>query len=84
MHIDWVRTNLVKVFMEWSYLTGREVAYLENLMQGKEFTLTYYDKGSTHTAEVYVSKITYAKKTDALYASEGGLYSGIKADAIEM
>ena len=84
MHIDWVRTNMVKVNMAWSHLTGKEVAFLEQLMQGKEFTLTYFDKGARHTASVYVSKVTYKKVTDALYASEGGLYSDIAIDAIEI
>lgn len=84
MHIDWVRTNLVKVFLKWQYLTGREVEYLENLMQGKEFTLTYFDKGSVHTAKVYCTKLSYTKYSDALYVSEGGLYSNISADAIEL
>lgn len=84
MHIDWVRTNMVKVNMQWSYLTGSEVAYLEELMQGKEFTLTYFDKGSTYTADVYVSNMSYTKKSDALYTDEGGLYSSITANAIEI
>lgn len=84
MHIDWVRTNMVKVNMQWNYLTGKEVERLENLMQGKEFALTYFDKGSTHTANVYVSNINYVKKSDALYTSEGGLYSNITANAIEI
>lgn len=84
MHIDWVRTNMVKVNMTWSHLTGREVAYLEQLMMGREFILTYFDKGARHTASVYVSKVTYKKVTDALYASEGGLYSDIAINAIEI
>lgn len=84
MHIDWVRTNMVKVFLTWSYLTGDEVATLERLMQGKEFTLTYYDKGSTKTAHVYVSNMNYKKITDSLYTSEGGLYGDISANAIEI
>lgn len=84
MHIDWVRRNMVKVSMKWLYLTGKEVALLEDLMQGKEFTLTYFDKGSAHTANVYVSTIKYQKESDALYASEGGLYSNIAINAIEI
>jgi len=84
MHIDWVRTNMVKVSMAWKYLTGSEVAYLENLMQGKEFTLSYYDKGSVHTASVYVSNLSYKKVTDAMYTGEGGLYQDIAANAIEI
>lgn len=84
MHIDWVRTNMVKVSMVWKYLTGNEVATLESLMQGKEFTLSYLDKGSVHTASVYVSTLSYKKVTDALYTSEGGLYQDITANAIEI
>lgn len=84
MHIDWVRTNMVKVYLAWKYLTGQEVSNLENLMQGKEFILTYYDKGSVKTAKVYVSNMSYQKVSDVLYESEGGLYSSISANAIEI
>lgn len=84
MHIDWVRRNMVKVHMTWRYLTGQEVATLEKLLQGKEFTLSYYDKGETKTATVYVSTLSYKKVTDALYSNEGGLYSDISANAIEI
>lgn len=84
MHIDWVRTNMVKVSMVWKYLTGNEVATLESLMQGKEFTLSYLDKGSVHTASVYVSNLSYKKVTDAKYTGEGGLYRDITANAIEI
>lgn len=84
MHIDWVRTNVVKVNMQWDYLTGDEVEHLENLMQGREFTLTYFDKGLKCTASVYVSNMSYTKKSDALYVNEGGLYTNITANAIEI
>lgn len=84
MHIDWVRTNMVKVSMQWTHLTGKEVALLESLMQGKEFTLTYFDKGSAQTANVYVSTVNYKKESDMLYADEGGLYSSIAINAIEI
>lgn len=84
MHIDWVRTNMVKVGLSWKYLTGKEVARLEKLMQGKEFTLTYFDKGSTHDVRVYVSTLSYTKENDALYEADGGLYSNISANAIEI
>ena len=84
MRIDWVRTNIVKVHLAWKYLTGQEVAFLESLMQGEEFTLTYYDKGSVRTAEVYVSNMSYRKVTDALYTAEGGLYSDITVNAIQL
>lgn len=84
MHIDWVRRNMVKVSMKWNYLSGNEVSRLESLMQGKEFTLSYFDKGSTQTALVYVSTLSYEKSSDAIYKDEGGLYSNISANAIEI
>ena len=84
MHIDWVRTNMVKVSMTWGYLTGKEVKHLEDLMQGKEFTLTYFDKGSVCIASVYVSTLSYKKENDALYENDGGLYSNVSANAIEI
>lgn len=84
MHIDWVRTNMIKTGLNWKYLTGKEVKYLEDLMQGKEFTLTYFDKGYVCTASVYVSTFTYKKESDVLYEEDGGLYSNISANGIEI
>ena len=53
MHIDWVRTNMVKVSMQWDYLTGKEVAYLEDeLAQAK--TLLYI---TDNCGEIVLDKI---------------------------
>lgn len=84
MHIDWVRTDVVKVNMTWKYLTGNEVANLKSLMQGKEFTLTFVDCGRTASARVYVSNIHYGSYSEKMYPREGGLYSDISANAIEI
>ena len=84
MHNTWVRTNIVKVNMVWKYLTGKEVETLIGLMQGKEFTLTFDEYGTTQTAEVYVAEITYTKLFDAGYASDGGLCENISANAVEL
>ena len=84
MHNTWVIQNLVKVNMVWSCLTGNEVAYLVNLMQGQEFTLTYYEYGATHTAYVYVAEINYDMDADGHFANEGGLCTNIAINAIEM
>ena len=83
-HIDWVLTDLVKVYLKWSVLTGNEVSTLISLMQGKEFTLTYFDRGSTRTADVYCSKVSYEQYSSYLNASEGGLYTDISANCIEV
>jgi len=83
MHNTWVRQDIVKVNLQWTYLTGNEVANLISLMQGKEFTLTYREFGTDKTAEVYVAEVNYTKEYDGLYDSEGGLCTNITAAAVE-
>ena len=83
MHNTWVRQDIVKVNMQWPALTGNEVEYLINLMQGKEFTLTYLEFGTDKTADVYVAEVNYTKEYDGLYDSEGGLCTNITASAVE-
>ncbi len=83
MHITWIRTDIRKVNMTFKYLTGDEVDYMLNLMQGQEFTFTYVDNEIT-TISAYVGKCSYKQKTLALYESEGGLYTDFKINVIEM
>ena len=84
MHNTWVRRDMVKINFVWRALTGNEVQNLINLMQGKNFTLTYYEFGQTHTAEVYVAEVNYKKQYAAGFASQGGLCTDITASAVEM
>lgn len=84
MHNTWVRTNMIKVNMLWNYLTGNEVALLVSLMQGKEFTLTYYENGTTNEADVYVAEVNYDMQADGAYYNEGGLCSNVTIHAIEL
>lgn len=83
MLISWIRGDLVKVNMTFRHLTGDEVTFIKNLMQGKTFTFTYYDDG-IKSISAYSGKCSYKEKTLALYQSEGGLYSDFKINAIEM
>jgi len=83
MHNTWVRQNIVKIDFVWKALTGNELETLVNLMQGKEFTLTYYEYGKTHTAEVYVAEITYEYSFDGGYGSEGGVFMNVACSAVE-
>lgn len=59
MRIDWVRRDVVKIYYTLKAATAAEIAYLENLMQGKEFTFTYRDKGQTKQASCYVGESGY-------------------------
>ena len=84
MHNTWVRRDMIKVNFVWRALTGNEVQNLINLMQGKNFTLTYYEFGQTHTAEVYVAEVNYKEQYAAGFASQGGLCTDVTASAVEM
>ena len=71
MHIDWVRTDVHKVSLKYKAMTGAEVAYMENLMQGKEFTFTFLDKGTTKTISAYAAESSYDH-----YSYASGYYNG--------
>ncbi len=83
MHITWIRSDLRKVNMTFKYLTGNEVNMMVNLMQGKQFTFTYYDNGLV-SITAYVGKNSYKQHNLTLYADEGGLYTDFKINVIEM
>ena len=59
MHFDWLRRDVRKVFLAYNALTGSEVAYLENLMQGKTFVFTFWDGTSVKTMNAYVGESSY-------------------------
>lgn len=83
MRITWVRRDVVKVSLTYPELTGAEVEYMRNLMQGKEFAFTYYDNG-IRTINGYCGKNNYSQKNLALYAAEGGKYKDFKINVEEM
>jgi hypothetical protein len=59
MHIDWVRRDVRKVYLHYNAITKTELAYLMNLMQGKEFTFKFIDQGSVQTIDAYVGESSY-------------------------
>lgn len=59
MHIDWLRRDVRKVYLHYNYMTASELSTLFSLTQGKEFTLTFRDQGSTKTLSGYVGETTY-------------------------
>lgn len=83
MHISWVRPTVRTVKLTYERITGAEVAFLHNLMQGKEFSFTYYDNG-IKTMEAYAGRDGYAQQNLSNYASEGGMYRDYTIDVIEI
>ena len=81
MHIDWVRRDIRKVHLRWSVLTAAELDYILGLMQGKEFTLTFKDRGKVQTMNAYSSESSYIYYSAAL---GGDMYTDVSINAIEM
>ena len=83
MHIHWVRGDVRQLTLTWNKLTGNEMKYLRDLLQGKEFVLTFFDAGVT-TMNAYCGKFSETLDSEYMYASEGGLYRDIQATITEM
>ena len=81
MHIDWVRRDIRKVHLRWSVLTASELDYILGLMQGKEFVLTFKDRGTVQTMNAYSSESTYTYYSAALGED---IYTDVSINAIEM
>ena len=81
MHIDWIRRDIRKVNLQWKVLTGRELSYVLDLMQGKEFTLTFKDQGRVQTMYAYSSESSYTYYSAALGED---IYTDVSINAIEM
>lgn len=83
-HIDWVRRDLRKVTINYSAMTGQELNFLIGLVQGQEYTATFKDRGQVQTMSAYTGDCDYTLHSEALYESEGGLYTDVSFDMVEM
>ena len=81
MHIDWIRRDIRKVHLRWSVLTASELNYILGLMQGKEFVLTFKDRGSVQTMNAYSSESSYTYYSAAFGED---IYTDVSINAIEM
>ena len=83
MHIDWVRRDVRKVYLQYKAITATELAYMQNLMQGKEFTFKFYDQGSVQTISAYVGESNYEFYSYSNIYSEG-VYINYEIHVIEL
>ncbi len=81
MRIDWLRRDVRKVFLTYKVMTKSELNYMLNLMQGKEFTFTFRDQGSTQTMQAYTGESSYNFYS---YALGEELYTDVSINAIEL
>ena len=81
MHIDWIRRDIRKVSLRWSVLTASELDYVLSLMQGKEFKLTFVDRGIVQEMNAYSAESSYTYYSAAFGED---LYTDVSINAIEM
>ena len=81
MHIDWIRRDIRKVYLQWKVLAASELDYILGLMQGKEFTLTFKDRGRVQTMSAYSSESSYTYYSAALGED---IYTDVSINAIEL
>lgn len=81
MHIDWVRRDVRKVFLTYKAITASELAYLMNLMQGKEFTFKFYDQGAVQTMSAYAGESSYEFYN---YSGTEPVYQNFSINVIEL
>ena len=81
MHIDWIRRDIRKVYLQWKVLTASELEYIFGLMQGQEFTLTFKDRGRVHTMSAYSADSSYVYYSSALGED---IYTDVSINAIEI
>lgn len=81
MHIDWIRRDIRKVHLRWSVLTAKELNDVLEHMQGKEFELTFKDRGKIQKMQAYSSESSYTYYSAALGTD---LYTEVSINAIEI
>lgn len=81
MHIEWIRTEIRKVYIKYSAMTKEEMAFMLNLVQGKEYTLTYEDPIlGINTINCYTSNSSAELYSAVLY---NGLWRNVTFNCIE-
>ena len=83
MHINWVLRRIRKVQIQLPPCESAEVAALLDLVQGKEYSLTYFDPltGGQNTITAYTSNSSADCYSGILY---NGLWQGVSFNAIEV
>ena len=67
MQITWLRTDVRKVYLTYKAISASELAYMMGLMQGKEFSFTFPDQGSSTTISAcYCGESSYEYYTNTL------------------
>lgn len=81
MHIDWVRRDVRKIILHYNAITGTELYYMQDLMQGKEFSFTFLQDKQVQTIDAYAGESSYEHYS---YALGDKVYTNYEIHVIEM
>lgn len=71
-YLRWIR-NIRNIKITYGQITGHEVAFLHNLLFGKEYDFTFYDNEAI-TVRAFAKKDSYSQHRLNVYPDDGGLY----------
>lgn len=81
MHIDWVRRDVRKINLHYNVITGTELAFMQNLMQGREFQFTFLQDNAVQTISAYAGESSYESYS---YALGDKIYTNYEIHVIEL
>lgn len=81
--IGWIRRDVTKVYISYSYMTESELNYMFDLLQGKEFYFTFPDRGSQKKFHGYCGECSYEMYISDYLNSGEALYQNVSFNIIE-
>lgn len=81
MHIIWLRTDVLKVGLKYKLMTGDELKYMRERMQGKSFSFTFANENTVTTIQGYTGEINAT-----LYTRLNGvdIYKDVSINVVEL
>lgn len=81
-YLTWIRRKRRTIRITYDSISSEEVAFLNDLMQGKEFDFTFYDNG-IQTIRAFARADTYNPHRMNVYPEYGGLYKNYSIEIEE-
>lgn len=81
MHIFWLRSDVKKVILHYNAITGTELAYMQNLLQGRQFYLKYLEYERGQSINAYAGESNYEIYT---YSGNDIIFQNYEIHLIQM